>query len=175
MGTVTLAAAHSPTSSQLMHNTCADQTQHLHQTNYDRGLRTATARSRHHLLADRSRGPVMGSAHQDQSRNAGAPCGGRKPPAARIERGRRAEVGHAIARDDTWPHCPERRYCAARPAQERDAVLIGPALPLQPVTRGGRIGYTLTVTANLAFAHSALGPEPARREAVDKENGEPLS
>ncbi len=58
---------------------------------------------------------------------------------------------------------------------KRDAVLVGPVLPLQPAARSGRIGHSLTVTANLALAYSALGAEPAWREAVDKENGKPLS
>src|SRR5262249_49203661 len=73
-----------------------------------------------------------------------------------------------------WPHGPERRDGATRPAQERNAALVGPALPLQPAARRGRIGHTLPVTANLAFAHRALRAEPARREAVDKKNGKPL-
>ena len=46
---------------------------------------------------------------------------------------------------------------------------------MQPAARGGRIGHSLTVAANLAFAHAALGTEPTRREAVDKEDGKPLS
>src|SRR5262249_30175042 len=112
---------------------------------------------------------------QDQRRNACAPGSGGKPPAARIEHGRRAEVRHAIARCDAWPHRPERRGSAARPAQERDAVPDGPALPLQPTAGRGCIGHTLTITANLALAHGALRAKPARREAVDEKNCKALS
>src|SRR5215471_5879503 len=98
----------------------------------DGGLRAAAACSRHHLLAGRGRCPIIGTAHQNQSRNASTPGGSRKPPATWIERDRRAEIRNAVARDDAWPHCPERRDGATRPAQERDTVFDGPALPLHP-------------------------------------------
>src|SRR5215510_8421318 len=74
----------------------------------DRGLRGAAAGAGDHLLARRRRRPIIGAAGQNQGRDAGAPGRGGEAPAARIERHRGTEVGHAVTRQDAGPHRPKR-------------------------------------------------------------------
>ena len=96
-------------------------------------------------------------ADQDQGRDARAPGQLAEPPAARIERDRRAEIRHRrraaaacgrTAHSDAIPPF-------AQPSSETRS-LIDPGLGLQPVPRRIGVGDALARGAHLALAHPAL-------------------
>src|SRR5262249_34723609 len=73
---------------------------------YDRGACAAAARTRHHLLADRRRRPIVGTANQNHGRNARTPCGLAQPLTARIKRDDGSEIRQAVTRHRTRPRRP---------------------------------------------------------------------